>query len=53
MSHMPAFQVDGKFDQATPSRSAGPGRSIAEIESLFRRDAQLRQLDLALDASSS
>ena len=53
MSHVPAFQVDGKFDQAHALAVLNAqGRSVAEIEGLFRRDAKLRQLDSALNASS-
>jgi peptidyl-prolyl cis-trans isomerase D len=53
MSQVPAFQVDGKFDQAHALAVLNAqGRSVAEIEGLFRRDAKLRQLDTALNASS-
>jgi peptidyl-prolyl cis-trans isomerase D len=53
MSKVPAFQVDGKFDQAHALAVLNAqGRSVAEIEGLFRRDAKLRQLDMALNASS-
>jgi peptidyl-prolyl cis-trans isomerase D len=53
MSQVPAFQVDGKFDQAHALAVLNAqGRSVAEIEGLFRRDAKLRQLDMALNASS-
>jgi peptidyl-prolyl cis-trans isomerase D len=53
MSKVPAFQVDGKFDQAHALAVLNAqGRSVAEIEGLFRRDAKLRQLDAALNASS-
>ena len=53
MSKVPAFQVDGKFDQAHALAVLNAqGRSVAEIEALFRRDAKLRQLDAALNASS-
>jgi len=53
MSQVPAFQVDGKFDlsHAVAVLNA-QGRSVAEIEGLFRRDVKLRQLDTALMASS-
>ena len=53
MSMIPAFQVDGKFslDHALALLHA-QGRSVAEIEELFRRDVKLRQLDTALSASS-
>jgi peptidyl-prolyl cis-trans isomerase D len=53
MAQVPAFQVDGKFDQAhAVAVLKAEGRSIAEIESLFRRDVKLRQLDTALSSSS-
>jgi peptidyl-prolyl cis-trans isomerase D len=53
MSMIPAFQVDGKFnlDHALALLHA-QGRSVTEIEELFRRDVKLRQLDQALSASS-
>jgi len=53
MSQVPAFQVDGKFDQAHALAVLNAqGRSVSEIEGLFKRDAKLRQLDTALNASS-
>jgi len=53
MSQVPAFQVDGKFDLAhAVAVLNAQGRSVAEIEGLFRRDVKLRQLDAALMASS-
>jgi peptidyl-prolyl cis-trans isomerase D len=53
MSKVPAFQVDGRFDQAHALAVLNAqGRSVAEIEGLFRRDAKLRQLDMALNVSS-
>jgi peptidyl-prolyl cis-trans isomerase D len=53
MSKVPAFQVDGKFDQAHALAILNAqGRSVNEIEALFRRDAKLRQLENALSASS-
>jgi peptidyl-prolyl cis-trans isomerase D len=53
MAQVPAFQVDGKFDQAHAiAILKAQGRSIGEIESLFRRDVKLRQLDSALTSSS-
>ena len=53
MAQIPAFQVDGKFDQAhAVAVLKAEGRSIAEIEALFRRDVKLRQLDTALSSSS-
>ncbi len=53
MSQVPAFQVDGKFDlsHAVAVLNA-QGRSVSEIEGMFRRDVKLRQLDTALMASS-
>ena len=53
MSQIPAFQVDGKFniDHALALLHA-QGRSVAEIEELFKRDVKLRQLDGALSVSS-
>ena len=53
MSQVPIFQVDGKFDKAhAVAVLRAQGRSILEIEALFRRDAKLRQLDSALSLSS-
>jgi peptidyl-prolyl cis-trans isomerase D len=53
MAEVPAFQVNGKFDKAhAVAVLRAQGRSIAEIEALFRRDVKLRQLDTALSASS-
>ena len=53
MAQVPAFQVDGKFDQAhAVAVLRAQGRSVAEIEALFRRDVKLRQLDTALAMSS-
>ncbi|MDB6085830.1 MAG: peptidyl-prolyl cis-trans isomerase, partial [Gammaproteobacteria bacterium] len=53
MAQVPAFQVDGKFDQAhAVAIVKAQGRSVSEIESLFRRDLKLRQLDTALTTSS-
>jgi peptidyl-prolyl cis-trans isomerase D len=53
MAQVPAFQVDGKFDQAhAVAVLKAQGRSVAEIEALFRRDVKLRQLDSALGDSS-
>src|SRR5450631_4001071 len=53
MSKVPALQVDGKFDYAHALAVLNAqGRSVSEIEGLFRRDAKLRQLDTALNASS-
>jgi peptidyl-prolyl cis-trans isomerase D len=52
MAQVPAFQVDGKFDQAhAVAVLKAQGRSITEIEALFRRDVKLRQLDTAHRAS--
>jgi peptidyl-prolyl cis-trans isomerase D len=53
MSQVPVFQVDGKFDKAhAVAVLRAQGRSIPEIEALFRRDVKLRQLDSALSLSS-
>jgi peptidyl-prolyl cis-trans isomerase D len=53
MAKVPALQVDGKFDyDHALAVLRAQGRSPAEIEELFRRDAKLRQLDTALNASS-
>ena len=53
MSQVPLFQVDGKFDYAhAVAVLRAQGRSIPEIEALFRRDVKLRQLDSALTMSS-
>ena len=53
MAQVPQFQVDGKFDQAYAiGVLKAQGRSVAEIEALFRRDVKLRQLDSALNLSS-
>jgi peptidyl-prolyl cis-trans isomerase D len=53
MSQVPQFQVDGKFDKVHAiAILRAQGRSISEIENLFRRDVKLRQLDTALNISS-
>src|SRR3979411_907603 len=53
MSQIPDFQVAGKFDYAhAVAVLRAQGRSIPEIEALFRRDVKLRQLDSALSLSS-
>jgi len=53
MSQIPMFQVDGKFDYAhAVAVLRAQGRSIPEIEALFKRDVKLRQLDSALTLSS-
>jgi peptidyl-prolyl cis-trans isomerase D len=53
MAQVPAFQVDGKLDYGhAVAVLRSQGRSIPEIEALFRRDAKLRQLDSALSQSS-
>jgi peptidyl-prolyl cis-trans isomerase D len=53
MSQVPAFQVDGKFDMDhAVAMVRMQGRSMNDIEALFRRDIKLRQLDLALASSS-
>jgi peptidyl-prolyl cis-trans isomerase D len=50
---IPAFQVDGKCDTAhAVAVMRAQGRSINEIEGLFRRDVKLKQLDAALSTSS-
>lgn len=50
---IPAFLVDGKCDYAhAVAVLRSQGRSIPEIEALFRRDAKLRQLNSALTLSS-
>src|ERR1700688_1378870 len=53
MSQVPIFQVDGKFDYAhAVSVLRAQGRSIPEIEALFKRDVKLQQLNSALSLSS-
>jgi peptidyl-prolyl cis-trans isomerase D len=53
MAEVPAFQVDGKFDMShAVAVLNAQGRSVAEIEGLFRHDVKLKQLDTALSASS-
>jgi peptidyl-prolyl cis-trans isomerase D len=53
MAQIPAFQVDGKFDQAhAVAVLKAQGRSIPEIEALIRRQVELEQLDAAMHASS-
>ncbi|HKN08845.1 MAG TPA: SurA N-terminal domain-containing protein, partial [Pseudomonadota bacterium] len=53
MAQVPAFQVNGKFDKVHAlAVLRAQGRSVAEIEALFRRDVKLRQLDTALNSSS-
>jgi peptidyl-prolyl cis-trans isomerase D len=53
MSQVPIFQVDGKFDYAhAVAVLRAQGRSIPEIEALFKRDVKLRQLDSALTESN-
>jgi peptidyl-prolyl cis-trans isomerase D len=53
MSQVPAFQVEGKYDPAyAVAVLKAQGRSIPEIESIVRRDVQLRQLDAAMGVSS-
>jgi peptidyl-prolyl cis-trans isomerase D len=52
-SQIAAFQVNGKFDYAHAiAVLKAQGRSIAEIEGLIKRQAQLEQLDAAMEASS-
>ena len=53
MAQIPMFQVDGKFDYShAVAVLRAQGRSIPEVEGLFKRDVQLRQLDSALTLSS-
>jgi peptidyl-prolyl cis-trans isomerase D len=53
MAQVPAFQVDGKFDMDhAVAMVRMQGRSMNEIEGLFRRDLKLRQLDGALSTTS-
>jgi peptidyl-prolyl cis-trans isomerase D len=53
MAQIPIFQVDGKFDYShAVAVLRAQGRSIPEVEGLFKRDVQLRQLDSALTLSS-
>jgi peptidyl-prolyl cis-trans isomerase D len=53
MAQIPIFQVEGKFDYAhAVAVLRAQGRSIPEIEALFRRDVKLRQLDSALSLSN-
>jgi peptidyl-prolyl cis-trans isomerase D len=53
MAQVPQFQIDGKFDEAHAlAVLRSQGRSVSEIEGLFRRDVKLRQLDSALELSS-
>jgi peptidyl-prolyl cis-trans isomerase D len=53
MAQIPMFQVDGKFDYSHAAAVLrAQGRSIPEVEGLFKRDVQLRQLDSALTLSS-
>jgi peptidyl-prolyl cis-trans isomerase D len=53
MCEIPAFQVDGKCDTAhAVAVLRAQGRSILEIEGLFRRDVKMRQLDSAISTSS-
>jgi peptidyl-prolyl cis-trans isomerase D len=53
MAQIPAFQVDGKFDSKhAMAVLRAQGRSIGQIEDMFRQDLKLRQLDDAMGASS-
>jgi peptidyl-prolyl cis-trans isomerase D len=53
MSQVPAFQVDGKFDQAhAVALLKAQGRSIPEIEAMFRREVEMQQFDTAMRSSS-
>jgi peptidyl-prolyl cis-trans isomerase D len=53
MAQIPAFQVDGKFDiKHAVAVLRAQGRSIGQIEDMFRQEIKLRQLDEAMGASS-
>ncbi|MGA2344178.1 MAG: SurA N-terminal domain-containing protein [Steroidobacteraceae bacterium] len=53
MAQIPAFQVDGKFDSKhAMAVLRAQGRSIGQIEAMFRQELKLRQLDEAMGASS-
>ena len=53
MAQIPAFQVDGKFDSKhAMAVLRAQGRSIGQIEAMFRQQLKLRQLDEAMGASS-
>jgi peptidyl-prolyl cis-trans isomerase D len=53
MCEIAAFQVDGKCDTAhAVAILRSQGRSILEIENMFRRDVKMRQLDSAILSSS-
>jgi peptidyl-prolyl cis-trans isomerase D len=53
MAQIPAFQVDGKFDSKhAMAVLRAQGRSIGQIEDMFRQELKLRQLDEAMGASS-
>jgi peptidyl-prolyl cis-trans isomerase D len=53
LCRMPAFQVDGKCDYGhAVALLRAQGRSPLEIESYFKRDVKLQQLDTALNLSS-
>jgi peptidyl-prolyl cis-trans isomerase D len=53
MSQIPAFQVDGKFDSKhAMAVLRAQGRSIGQIEDMFRQELKLRQLNEAMGASS-
>jgi peptidyl-prolyl cis-trans isomerase D len=53
MAKVPALQAEGKFDYGHAlAVLRAQGRSPAEIEELFRHDAKVRQLDMALTTSS-
>ena len=53
MAQIPAFQVDGKFDQGRAvAVLKAQGRSVAEVEGLIRRQVQLEQLDAAMRDTS-
>lgn len=53
MAQYPQLQVDGKFDYAHAlAVLKAQGRSVAQIEESFRRDAKLKQLDRGIAASN-
>jgi peptidyl-prolyl cis-trans isomerase D len=53
MAQIPAFQVDGKFDSKhAMAVLRAQGRSIGQIEDMFRQELKRRQLDEAMGTSS-
>ncbi|HMK86696.1 MAG TPA: SurA N-terminal domain-containing protein [Steroidobacteraceae bacterium] len=53
MARYPALQVDGKFDyRHALAVLKAQGRPVGQIEDMIRRDAELGQLDRAIDSSS-